>query len=88
MTLQNAPVPENAPWLKYPGSNPPTAEDLRRALFIPPFSPPPEHWRALIPLDPIPDEDGLYTHPINQLPVELLSYIFTPMLSSTPTAPR
>ncbi|KAL1666975.1 hypothetical protein GGF50DRAFT_49535 [Schizophyllum commune] len=73
----NAPVPENALWLKYPGSDPPTAEDLRKALFIPPFSPPPEHWRALIPLDPIPDEDGLYTHPINQLPVELLSYIFT-----------
>ncbi|KAI4524430.1 hypothetical protein K525DRAFT_262602 [Schizophyllum commune Loenen D] len=73
----NAPVPENAPWLKYPGSDPPTADDLRKALFIPPFSPPPEHWRALIPLDPIPDEDGLYTHPINQLPVELLSYIFT-----------
>ncbi|KAL1722908.1 hypothetical protein EV715DRAFT_270035 [Schizophyllum commune] len=73
----NAPVPENAPWLKYPGSDPPTVEDLRKALFIPPFSPPPEHWRALIPLDPIPDEDGVYTHPINQLPVELLSYIFT-----------
>ncbi|KAL1688073.1 hypothetical protein GGG16DRAFT_104662 [Schizophyllum commune] len=73
----NAPVPENAPWLKYPGSDPPTAEDLRKALFIPPFSPPPEHWRALIPLDPIPDDDGSYTHPINQLPVELLSYIFT-----------
>ncbi|KAL1728543.1 hypothetical protein EV714DRAFT_285633 [Schizophyllum commune] len=76
-TCQNAPVPENAPWLKYPGSDSPTAEDLRKALFIPPFSPPPEHWRALIPLDPIPDEDGVYTHPINQLPVELLSHIFT-----------
>ncbi|KAI5896971.1 uncharacterized protein SCHCODRAFT_02570266 [Schizophyllum commune H4-8] len=73
----NAPVQENAPWLQYPGSDPPTAEDLRKALFIPPFSPPPEHWRALIPLDLIPDKDGSYTHPINQLPVELLSYIFT-----------
>ncbi|KAL1760478.1 hypothetical protein FB107DRAFT_203181 [Schizophyllum commune] len=73
----NAPIAENALWLKYPGSDPPTVDDLRKALFIPPFSPPPEHWRALIPLDSIPDEDGLYTHPINQLPVELLSYIFT-----------
>ncbi|KAI5896968.1 uncharacterized protein SCHCODRAFT_02745849 [Schizophyllum commune H4-8] len=73
----NAPIPETAPWLKYSGPDPPTADDLRKALFIPPFSPPPEHWRALIPLDPIPDEDGSYTHPINQLPVELLSYIFT-----------
>ncbi|KAL1673981.1 hypothetical protein EV122DRAFT_221605, partial [Schizophyllum commune] len=73
----SAPAPKNAPYLEYTGSDKPTPEDLRRALFIPRFSPPPSHWRALIPLDPVPDANGFYTPPINRLPVELLSYIFT-----------
>ncbi|KAL1663720.1 hypothetical protein GGF50DRAFT_127799 [Schizophyllum commune] len=73
----SAPAPENAPYLEYTGPDKPTPEDLRRALFIPRFSPPPSHWRALIPLDPVPDANGFYTPPINRLPVELLSYIFT-----------
>ncbi|KAI4294585.1 hypothetical protein K525DRAFT_252182, partial [Schizophyllum commune Loenen D] len=48
----SAPAPEKAPYLEYTGPDKPTPEDLRRALFIPRFSPPPSHWRALIPLDP------------------------------------
>ncbi|KAI5822515.1 hypothetical protein K523DRAFT_318182 [Schizophyllum commune Tattone D] len=73
----SAPALENAPYLEYTGPDKPTPEDLRRALFIPRFSPPPSHWRALIPLDPAPDANGFYTPPINRFPVELLSYIFT-----------
>ncbi|KAL1729752.1 hypothetical protein EV714DRAFT_273445 [Schizophyllum commune] len=73
----SAPAPEKAPYLEYTGSDKPTPEDLRRALFIPRFSPPPSHWRALIPLDPVPDANGCYTPPINRFPVELLSYVFT-----------
>ncbi|KAL1760320.1 hypothetical protein FB107DRAFT_203297 [Schizophyllum commune] len=73
----SAPAPENAPYLEYTGPDKPTPEDLRRALFIPRFSPPPSHWRALIPLDPAPDANGFYNSPINRFPVELLSYIFT-----------
>ncbi|KAL1729751.1 hypothetical protein EV714DRAFT_212452 [Schizophyllum commune] len=73
----SAPAPKNAPYLEYTGSDKPTPEDLRRALFIPRFSPPPSHWRALTPLVPGPDADGFYTPPINRFPVELLSYIFT-----------
>ncbi|KAI5896995.1 uncharacterized protein SCHCODRAFT_02493992 [Schizophyllum commune H4-8] len=73
----SVPAPENAPYLEYTGSDKPTPEDLRRALFIPRFSPPPSHWRALIPLDPVPDASGFYTPPINRFPVELLSHIFT-----------
>ncbi|KAL1741417.1 hypothetical protein HDZ31DRAFT_45503 [Schizophyllum fasciatum] len=66
----NAPAPANAPYLKYPGRDPPTAEDLRKALFIPLFSPPPAHWRALIPEDSTPDRID------TKLPDEVLSYIF------------
>ncbi|KAI5896997.1 uncharacterized protein SCHCODRAFT_02616413 [Schizophyllum commune H4-8] len=73
----SVPAPENAPYLEYTGPDKPTPEDLRRALFIARFSPPPSHWRALIPLDPVPNADGLYAPPIKRLPVELLSYIFT-----------
>ncbi|KAL1673987.1 hypothetical protein EV122DRAFT_293775 [Schizophyllum commune] len=73
----SVPAPETAPYLEYTGPDKPTPDDLRRALFIPRFSPPPSHWRALIPLDPASDADGFHTPPINRLPVELLSYIFT-----------
>ncbi|KAI5896989.1 uncharacterized protein SCHCODRAFT_02685890 [Schizophyllum commune H4-8] len=72
----SAPATNDAPYLEYTGSDKPTPEDLRRALFIPRFSPPPPHWRALIPSEPEPDANGFYAPPINRFPVELLSYIF------------
>ncbi|KAI4294590.1 hypothetical protein K525DRAFT_212307 [Schizophyllum commune Loenen D] len=51
--------------------------ELRKALDSrSPVSPPPEHWRALIPVEPVYDADGTYVPLINKLPVELLSLIF------------
>ncbi|KAL1692481.1 hypothetical protein GGG16DRAFT_51179 [Schizophyllum commune] len=51
--------------------------ELRKALDSrSPVSQPPEHWRALIPVEPVYDADGTYVPLINKLPVELLSLIF------------
>ncbi|KAL1744991.1 hypothetical protein HDZ31DRAFT_82257 [Schizophyllum fasciatum] len=72
-----APSVEDAPYLRAPGSDQPSPEDLRGALFLPKYSPPPYHWRAHIPSEPVPDADDSYTPPIGRLPVEMLSCIFT-----------
>ncbi|TRM60586.1 hypothetical protein BD626DRAFT_435409 [Schizophyllum amplum] len=58
-------------------SQKPSAQDLQRALFLPPFSPPPTHWKALIPVDPAYSPNDIYVPLINRLPVELMSLIFT-----------
>ncbi|KAL1729747.1 hypothetical protein EV714DRAFT_273440 [Schizophyllum commune] len=55
----------------------PGPQESRKAPYHrSPVSPPPEHWRALIPVEPIYDTDGTYVPLINKLPVELLSLIF------------
>ncbi|KAL1760316.1 hypothetical protein FB107DRAFT_203491 [Schizophyllum commune] len=55
----------------------PDPQESREALdHHSPVSPPPEHWRALIPVQPVYDAEGNYVPLINKLPVELLSLIF------------
>ncbi|TRM66500.1 hypothetical protein BD626DRAFT_451528 [Schizophyllum amplum] len=58
-------------------SHEPDAQDLQQVLYLPPFSPPPTHWKALIPVDPAYSPNDVYVPLINRLPVELLSLIFT-----------
>lgn len=53
------------------------ASSPEKALFTPPFSPPPTHWRALIAVDPEHLPNEVFVPLINRLPVELLSAIFT-----------